>query len=42
MHGIGNDYVTVNGFDEKLSDPAAVARVVRIGTFGLAEMAHCH
>jgi diaminopimelate epimerase len=28
MHGIGNDYVYVNGFEEKIPDPAAVARVV--------------
>ncbi|HVT87965.1 MAG TPA: diaminopimelate epimerase [Tepidisphaeraceae bacterium] len=28
MHGIGNDYVYVNGFEEKVADPAAVARKV--------------
>lgn len=28
MHGIGNDYVYVNGFEERISDPAAVARKV--------------
>jgi diaminopimelate epimerase len=28
MHGIGNDYVYVNGFEESLDDPAAVARRV--------------
>jgi diaminopimelate epimerase len=28
MHGIGNDYVYVNGFQERVADPAAVARVV--------------
>ena len=26
MHGLGNDYVYVNGFDQKVEDPAAVAR----------------
>ena len=28
MHGAGNDYVYVNGFDVKLADPAAMARAV--------------
>ena len=28
MHGIGNDYVYVNGFEERLEDPADVARRV--------------
>lgn len=28
MHGLGNDYVYVNGFTEKVADPAAVARRV--------------
>ena len=28
MHGIGNDSVYVNGFEEAVSDPAAVARKV--------------
>lgn len=28
MHGIGNDYVYVNGFEEKVADPAHVARVI--------------
>jgi diaminopimelate epimerase len=40
MHGIGNDYVYVNGFDQKVADPAAVARAVAprhtgIGSDGL-------
>jgi diaminopimelate epimerase len=28
MHGIGNDYVYVNGFEETVSDPVAVAKKV--------------
>src|SRR3954463_12045303 len=28
MHGIGNDYVYVNGFAETVADPTAVARKV--------------
>jgi diaminopimelate epimerase len=28
MHGLGNDYIYVNGFEERLDDPAAVARQV--------------
>jgi diaminopimelate epimerase len=28
MHGIGNDYVFVNAFDEQVTDPAGLARVV--------------
>jgi len=28
MHGIGNDYVYVNGFTEQVADPAAMARAV--------------
>jgi diaminopimelate epimerase len=40
MHGIGNDYVYVNAFDERIDDPAAVARAVSprhfaIGSDGL-------
>jgi diaminopimelate epimerase len=35
MHGIGNDYVYVNGFVEKLPDPAAVARVISDRHFGI-------
>ncbi len=26
MHGIGNDYVYVDGFSEKVADPAETAR----------------
>ena len=28
MHGLGNDYVYVNAFEETISDAAAVARAV--------------
>ena len=40
MHGLGNDYVYVNGFDERVDDPGAVARQVSdrhtgIGSDGL-------
>ena len=40
MHGLGNDYVYVNGFDEQVDDPAAVAQAVSdrhlgIGSDGL-------
>src|SRR5688572_14377736 len=35
MHGIGNDYVYVNGFTERVSDPAAVARKVADRHFGV-------
>ncbi|GIX47276.1 MAG: diaminopimelate epimerase [Candidatus Tectimicrobiota bacterium] len=35
MHGLGNDYIYVNGFEETLADPAAVARVVSDRHFGI-------
>lgn len=35
MHGIGNDYVYVNGFAEKITDPAEVARKVSDRHFGI-------
>ena len=35
MHGIGNDYVYVNGFEEKLEDPGAVARKVSDRHYGI-------
>ena len=35
MHGLGNDYVYVNGFTEEVDDPAAVARVVSDRHFGI-------
>jgi diaminopimelate epimerase len=35
MHGLGNDYGYVNGFEEHLEDPAAVARVVSDRHFGI-------
>jgi diaminopimelate epimerase len=28
MHGLGNDYVIVNGFDENVPDPVSVSRVI--------------
>ena len=35
MHGIGNDYVYVNCFEETVEDPAAVARFVSDRHFGI-------
>lgn len=35
MHGIGNDYVYVNGFSESVADPADVARKVSDRHFGI-------
>src|SRR5437868_6354096 len=35
MHGIGNDYVYVNGFVENVADPAGVARKVSDRHFGI-------
>lgn len=35
MHGIGNDYVYVNGFVEMIADPAAFARKVSDRHFGI-------
>ena len=35
MHGIGNDYVYVNCFEENVEDPAAVARFVSDRHFGI-------
>ena len=35
MHGLGNDYIYVNGFDEQVDDPAAVARAVSDRHFGI-------
>ena len=35
MHGIGNDYVYINGFEEKLADPGAVARQISDRHFGI-------
>ena len=28
MHGIGNDYVYVNGFEESVTDPVSLAPVI--------------
>src|SRR2546428_5480580 len=35
MHGIGNDYVYVNGFEESVADPVAVAKKVSDRHFGV-------
>jgi diaminopimelate epimerase len=35
MHGLGNDYIYVNGFDEHVDDPPAVARAVSDRHFGI-------
>ena len=35
MHGLGNDYVYVDGFAETVDDPAAVARAVSDRHFGI-------
>jgi diaminopimelate epimerase len=35
MHGLGNDYVYVNGFEEQVEDPATVARAVSDRHFGI-------
>ena len=35
MHVIGNDYVYINGFSERVGDPAEVARKVSDRHFGI-------
>jgi len=35
MHGIGNDYVYVNGFEETVDDPPALARAIADRHFGV-------
>jgi diaminopimelate epimerase len=35
MHGLGNDYIYVNGFEEQLDNPSAVARAVSDRHFGI-------
>lgn len=35
MHGLGNDYVYVSGFDEQVDDPAALAQAVSDRHFGI-------
>ena len=35
MHGLGNDYIYVNGFQEQIGNPAEVARVVSDRHFGI-------
>jgi diaminopimelate epimerase len=35
MHGIGNDYVYVNGFEQRVNDPAEVARKISNRHYGI-------
>jgi diaminopimelate epimerase len=35
MHGLGNDYVYVNCFEEKIEDPAKLAQIVSDRHFGI-------
>ena len=35
MHGLGNDYIYVNGFEEQVTDPAALARAMSDRHFGV-------
>jgi diaminopimelate epimerase len=35
MHGIGNDYIYVNGFAERVADPVGVARAISDRHFGV-------
>lgn len=35
MHGLGNDYIYVNAFEEKIDDPAALARKISDRHFGV-------
>jgi len=35
MHGLGNDYIYVNCFDEKIEEPAQLARIVADRHFGI-------
>jgi diaminopimelate epimerase len=35
MHGIGNDYVYVNAYDDPVEDPAEIARLVSPRNFGI-------
>src|SRR5690349_20703612 len=35
MHGIGNDYVYVNGFETTVADPVSVAKLVSARHFGI-------
>lgn len=35
MHGAGNDYVYVNGFEEQVADPASLARDISSRNFGV-------
>ena len=38
MHGIGNDYVYVNGFEHDVTDAAALARSMADRHFGVLEL----
>ncbi|MCZ6873263.1 MAG: diaminopimelate epimerase [bacterium] len=35
MHGLGNDYIYVNGFEEKIEDPASLAVAISDRHFGI-------
>ncbi|HEX4794006.1 MAG TPA: diaminopimelate epimerase [Humisphaera sp.] len=35
MHGLGNDYIYINGFSEKVDDPSAVSRKISDRHFGI-------
>ena len=35
MHGLGNDYVYVNCFEEKIENPAKLAQIVSDRHFGI-------
>jgi diaminopimelate epimerase len=35
LHGLGNDYVYVDCFDQQVSDPSALAKVVSDRHFGV-------
>ena len=35
MHGAGNDYVYINGFEDQVADPAELARQVSDRNFGV-------
>jgi len=37
MHGIGNDYVYVNGFEQRVADPVRTAIAVSNRHTGIAE-----
>ena len=35
MHGLGNDYIYVNAFEERVHDPHALARAISDRHFGV-------